>query len=345
MDNNIVTAVFGAFKETRTRKLWQWDYGMKLRFVGLDLPPSYTVHQANEPMSGSAKTRLGDETGVDILDEYLTTGKNVYVWLYLHSGDSDGETVYMVTIPVQQRPRPTEDEPTPVQQGLIEQALAALNAGVAEAEAAAELLSHPGAEASTLEPGSAATAGYADGVFSFGIPQGEQGVPGQDGQDGQDGADGVSPTVTVTDITGGHRVSITDAEGTQTFDVMDGETPTVPVEDVQVNGTSVVSGGVAQISLPKTETVTGLTPSIQGVADTRYVCGEVATLAITVPATGIIDVVFTSGSTPTVLTITPPSGVTAVKWANGFDPTSLDADTTYEINIADGEFGVSAAWT
>ena len=150
MDSNIVTAVFGAFKETRTRKLWQWDYGMKLRFVGLDLPPSYTVHQANEPMSGSAKTRLGDETGVDILDEYLTTGKNVYVWLYLHSGDSDGETVYMVTIPVQQRPRPTEDEPTPVQQGLIEQALAALNAGVAEAEAAAALLSHPGAEAATV---------------------------------------------------------------------------------------------------------------------------------------------------------------------------------------------------
>lgn len=41
--------------------------------------------------------------------------------------------------------------------------------------------------------------------------------------DGEDGEDGVSPTVTVTDIAGGHRVSITDAKGTQTFDVMDGE--------------------------------------------------------------------------------------------------------------------------
>lgn len=37
-----------------------------------------------------------------------------------------------------------------------------------------------------------------------------------------DGEDGVSPTVTVTDITGGHRVSITDATSTQTVDVMDG---------------------------------------------------------------------------------------------------------------------------
>lgn len=34
---------------------------------------------------------------------------------------------------------------------------------------------------------------------------------------------GVSPTVTVTAITGGHRVTITDAAGTKTFDVMDGE--------------------------------------------------------------------------------------------------------------------------
>ena len=45
---------------------------------------------------------------------------------------------------------------------------------------------------------------------------------GADGQDGQDGADGFSPTVAVTEITGGHQVAVTDAEGTTTFDVMDG---------------------------------------------------------------------------------------------------------------------------
>lgn len=37
-----------------------------------------------------------------------------------------------------------------------------------------------------------------------------------------DGTDGVSPTVSVSDITGGHRVVITDANGSHTFDVMDG---------------------------------------------------------------------------------------------------------------------------
>ena len=39
------------------------------------------------------------------------------------------------------------------------------------------------------------------------------------------GEDGVSPTVEITAIQGGHRVVITDAEGSHTFDVMDGVTP------------------------------------------------------------------------------------------------------------------------
>lgn len=56
-------------------------------------------------------------------------------------------------------------------------------------------------------------------------PQGPKGAPGADGQDGApgaDGEDGYSPTVSVEAITGGHRVTITDAEGDHVFDVMDG---------------------------------------------------------------------------------------------------------------------------
>ena len=37
------------------------------------------------------------------------------------------------------------------------------------------------------------------------------------------GADGISPIVSVTAITGGHQVTITDAEGTKSFNVMDGK--------------------------------------------------------------------------------------------------------------------------
>ena len=95
-----------------------------------------------------------------------------------------------------------------------------------------------------------------------------------------------------------------------------------------------------------TESVTGTTPSITGVSGHRYICGECATLSITAPASGCIDILFESGSTPTVLTITSAkTGVTDIKWMDGFDPDDLDANTIYEINILDGEFGVVAEWT
>ena len=124
------------------------------------------------------------------------------------------------------------------------------------------------------------------------------------------------------------------------------------VNDVQVNGTSIVQGGVANIPMASastpgvvisgTVTVTGTTPTINAQPGVRYVCGEVTTLDITLPASGIVDVTFESGSVPTVLTITPPTGVT-LKWANGFDPDNLAANTSYQIRVMDGEFGVADA--
>lgn len=249
---------------------------------------------------------------------------------------------------------------------------------------------------------------------------------------GEDGENGISPTITVTDITGGHRVTITDATGSHSFDVMDGDSADAPVQDVQVNGVSVLdaqgvanlpianrsdlglvkvvdttgiaiasngilmlntatavnikSGGsatkpiapyrqhestyyglskAAGVDLANEEvtvgtypdsaksaisqmlnspvTITGTTPSITALPGIRYVCGEVTTLDITLPASGIVDVVFTSGSTPAALTVTPPSGQT-MKWANGWDGT-CEANTTYEINVMDGVYGVVGAWT
>lgn len=52
---------------------------------------------------------------------------------------------------------------------------------------------------------------------------GSTGATGATGPTGPQGPSGYSPTVTVTDITGGHRVTITDLNGNHTFDVMDGE--------------------------------------------------------------------------------------------------------------------------
>lgn len=103
--------------------------------------------------------------------------------------------------------------------------------------------------------------------------------------------------------------------------------------------TSTLQTTVNGLKSTSVTTVSGTTPSITGVADTRYVCGEVETLSITPPASGIVDVIFQSGDTPTVLTL--PN---TVQFAGDFDPTDLDANATYEINIMDGVYGVATVW-
>lgn len=85
--------------------------------------------------------------------------------------------------------------------------------------------------------------------------------------------------------------------------------------------------------------VTGTTPTITAVENTRYVCGEVTSLSFTPAASGICIVRFTSGSTVTVLTL--PSTVKFPEW---FDPTSLETNTIYEICITDGIYGAVMSW-
>ena len=85
--------------------------------------------------------------------------------------------------------------------------------------------------------------------------------------------------------------------------------------------------------------ITGTTPTITAVENTRYVCGEVSTLSFTPAASGICIVRFTSGSTATILTL--PSTVKFPEW---FDATALEADTIYEICITDGVYGAVMSW-
>lgn len=112
------------------------------------------------------------------------------------------------------------------------------------AEAAATLLEHPGAEATTLDPDESATASYSEGTFTFGIPKGadgqdgrdgtdgkdgadgkdgKDGADGKDGQDGQPGQDGFSPVATVSKSGATATISITDSNGTTTAQISDGQ--------------------------------------------------------------------------------------------------------------------------
>lgn len=53
-------------------------------------------------------------------------------------------------------------------------------------------------------------------------PQGDPGIQGEKGDPGNDGSDGVSPTIATQTISNGTRVTITDASGVNTFDVLNG---------------------------------------------------------------------------------------------------------------------------
>ena len=132
---NVTKVRFSGHSAT-AEPLYQYDYGQILSFCGVDLPDSYEVHFAKE---GDAQTVsvLGDSSGVLIPDMYLTTAKTVYAWLFLHEGEDDGETEYKVTIPVLARPEPSETQPTPVQQDIITQAIAAMQAAQTEFDAMA----------------------------------------------------------------------------------------------------------------------------------------------------------------------------------------------------------------
>ena len=78
----------------------------------------------------------------------------------------------------------------------------------------------------TLTDGTEINLGNIRGADGAKGADGKDGINGKDGvnvTDGTNGVDGVSPTVEVTEITGGHTVAITDKNGTKTFDVLDGK--------------------------------------------------------------------------------------------------------------------------
>lgn len=92
----------------------------------------------------------------------------------------------------------------------------------------------PTVATSAIEGGTHVTITDASGAHEFDVMNGtdgapgekgdpgEDGAPGAKGDPGEDGADGFSPTVSVESIEGGHKVTITDAEGAHEFNVMDG---------------------------------------------------------------------------------------------------------------------------
>ena len=129
---NVTRAAFGGLREVTTAPLWQYDYGQILQITGLDLPQAFEVHFSNSRKSGETITQIGTDGAVTIPDMYLTSGADIYCFIFLHDGADDGETEYVIKIPVRERPEPSDIEPTPEQQDVITEAIAALNDAVTQ---------------------------------------------------------------------------------------------------------------------------------------------------------------------------------------------------------------------
>lgn len=228
----------------------------------------------------------------------------------------------------------------------------------------------------TLKPGESATADYSDGVLSLGIPAGETGNGIASAELNQNytltltwtngesttvgpirGATGQTPNLTIgtvetldPDESATATITGTPEDPVLNLGIPKGESGGGDAGDIAFDPEEDYDEGTvgAELSQQKNAigqkqdatsyvTLSGTIVTQTGADNTMYLCGELAELTFTAPATGQTAIRFSSGTTPTVATF---SGVT---WLNGFDPSAIEASKTYEINILNG-LGC-AAWT
>lgn len=84
--------------------------------------------------------------------------------------------------------------------------------------------------------------------------KGKDGINGKNGADGADGIDGVSPTVTITEATGRHTVSITDKDGVHSFVVKDGSALDVDNYYTKDEANSLLNGKADKADIPTVPT-------------------------------------------------------------------------------------------
>lgn len=133
MRDNIITAHVGEKTYVKTDPAFQYDYGLILIIDGVVLPEEYDVQFGNTN-SAANKTVTGGANGVAIPDEYLRNGEDIHAYLYMHTSEDDGFSVYHIHIPVIGRAAIDEEEITPIEHHAIEEALEALAEAVDETE-------------------------------------------------------------------------------------------------------------------------------------------------------------------------------------------------------------------
>ena len=174
--------------------LFQYDYGQIIQIEGLDLPDAYEVHFDNVIDGIEAIPQIGDADGVVIPDVLLEESDPIYAWIFLHEGEDDGETKYVITIPIKARSKATQVTPDPVEQDVITQTIAALNTAVNRANIAVSHYPYIGDNGNWFV-WDVVSEQYVDTEIDATGPQGEQGIQGEIGETGN----GIASTILNSD--------------------------------------------------------------------------------------------------------------------------------------------------
>lgn len=172
-------------------------------------------------VTGQSITQIGGAEGVSIPDQFFIPGSMIHAWVVL-TGEDYVVTRYHIMIPISPRAVRTSEEPTPSQQGAIDQAIAALNDGVERAEAAADEAEQAVVDVQETVD-TALEEAKASGEFD--------GPPGP----------GVAP--------GGSTGQVLAKKSSADYDTEWTTPDPGGVTDVQVAGTSVVADGVANVPI------------------------------------------------------------------------------------------------
>ena len=195
---NVTTAVFAENCNTATASpsLAQWDTEQVLQISGIDLPDSYKV-EFSTVYTRNAIPAIGDASGVAIPNVLLQRSAPITAYVVLYGENGGRNREYWITIYITPGQPPETITPDPEQADVIDEAIAALNNGVArteaaatsaegsarDAEAAAVAVQNLSVAAETLATGEPATVEKTvdeeTGAvkLNFGLPRGAKGDP------------------------------------------------------------------------------------------------------------------------------------------------------------------------
>lgn len=197
--------------------LVQWEKGRRVKIEPLRGMRVDYVHFCNHGDTVAIPVKPTEENGqifASIPNILLQDGRNLVVYVANISGSKE-ETFSDASFSVRKRPKPADyvyTETEILSYTSLDKRLARL-----EGEGLTEAVNTALAQAK--ENGAFDGKDGQDGRDGV---DGKDGSPGKDGSDGQPGKDGTSPVVSVSTITGGHRITVTDVNGTRNIDVMDG---------------------------------------------------------------------------------------------------------------------------